>query len=181
MASATDRPMDQATPRWVGVVSGAVFLAVLFLLVGPRPAGVAGAVDVSLLPWLNALLNAATALLLLAAFVAIKVRRVQLHKWLMTTALGASATFLVSYVVYHWFSAGPTHYEGPFRGLYLVVLLSHVVLATIILPAALTTWYRGWTGRVTAHRSIAPWTFGLWLYVAVTGVLITVLAHRWPG
>jgi putative membrane protein len=176
-----DHASERATPRWVGVLSGAVFLAVLFLLTGPRPAGVAGSVDVSFLPWLNAALNATTATLLLAAFAAIKAKRVQLHKTLMTTALGASATFLVSYVVYHWFSAGPTHYEGPFRAGYLVVLISHVVLATIILPAALTTWYRGWTGRVAAHRSIAPWTFGLWLYVAVTGVLITVLAHRWPG
>lgn len=176
-----DHASEQSTPRWVGVISGTVFLVVAFLLTGPRPAGVAGSVDVSFLPWLNAALNGSTFVLLIAAFAAIKQRRIQLHQRLMTTALGASALFLVSYVVYHWFSAGPTHYEGPFRAGYLAMLLSHVVLATVILPAALTTWYRGWTGRIVAHRAIAPWTFGLWLYVAATGVLITVLVHQWPG
>jgi putative membrane protein len=174
--------MEQAatehTPRWVAALSGAVFVVVAYLLLGPRPEGVAGAVDVSVLPWVNAGLNATTAALLVAGWLAIRARRVELHRALMTTALGASAVFLVSYVVYHWFSAGPTRYEGPFRGLYLVVLLSHVVLATVILPAALTTWYRGWTGRVSAHRRVAPTTLALWLYVAVTGVAITVLAHR---
>jgi len=169
------------TPRWVPAVSGAIFLVILFLLAGPRPAGVAGAVDVSFLPWLNAALNATTAGLLVAALIAVRAHKIRLHKTLMTTALGASTLFLVSYVTYHWFSAGPTRYEGPFRAGDLAMLISHIVLATVILPAALTTWYRGWTGRVAAHRRVAPRTFWLWLYVAVTGVLITVLAHRWPG
>ncbi|MEQ1570581.1 MAG: DUF420 domain-containing protein [Myxococcota bacterium] len=175
-APADDRSAEPP-PRWVFALSGVVFVVVAFLLVGPRPEGVAGAVDVSVLPWVNASINALTAGMLVAAFVAIKTGHVAVHRALMTTCLGASALFLVSYVVYHWFSAGPTRYEGPFRAGYLVMLATHVVLATVILPAALTTWYRGYTGRLIAHRKSGPWTLALWLYVAVTGVAITVLAH----
>jgi putative membrane protein len=167
----------QTVPTWVTVLSITVFAVVVFLLVGPRPAGVAGSIDVSALPWVNAGINTVTAGLLLAGFAAIRAKRVQLHRWLMTSALLASATFLVSYVTYHWFSVGPTRYTGSFRALYLGILLSHVVLATVILPLALTTWYRGWTGRVVDHRRVAPRTLALWLYVALTGVLITVMAH----
>lgn len=169
--------VDQGTPRWVSVLSAVVFAAVAFLLLGPRPARTEPPFDVSWLPWLNAGINTVTTGLLIAGYAAIRAKRVALHRWIMTSALGASALFLVSYVVYHWFSAGPTRYEGPFRGVYLAMLLSHVVLAAVILPLALTTWFRGWTGRIRAHRAGAPRTLVLWLYVTITGVLITVLAH----
>lgn len=165
-------------PRWVVAVSAAVCLVVAGLILGPRPEGVAGAVDVSALPWVNAGINSVTTGLLVAGFVAIRRRRVALHRALMTSALACSALFLLSYVVYHWFSAGPTRYEGPARGLYLVVLATHVVLAASILPAALTTWVRGFTGQIGAHRRIAPLTLAVWLYVSVSGVLITVMAHE---
>lgn len=167
------------TPRWVMVLSAVVCFAVAFLLLGPRPEGVAGAVDVSVLPWLNAAINTVTTGLLVAGFVAIRAGRVALHKQLMTAALSASALFLVSYVIYHWFAAGPTRYEGPFRAGYLLMLASHVILAALILPAALTTWWRGYSARITAHRKVAPATLAVWLYVTVTGVLITLLAHGW--
>jgi putative membrane protein len=166
-----------ATPRWIVVLSTVICLVVAFLILGPRPDGVAGAIDVGMLPWVNASLNAITTVLLLAGYVAVRARRIPLHRALMSTALGCSALFLCSYVVYHWFSAGPTRYEGSLRGLYLVILLTHVVLASIILPAALTTWYRGFTGRIVQHRRIAPITLGIWLYVSITGVVITWMAH----
>lgn len=165
---------EERIPRWVTALSVTVFLVVAVLLGRPPRAG---GPDVSLLPWLNAGINAVTAVLLVAGWLAIRARRVTLHRWLMTSCLGASAAFLVSYVTYHWLSPGPAHYEGPLRWLYLAILASHVVLAAVILPLALTTWYRGWTGRLVAHRRTAPRTLVLWLYVAITGVLITVLAH----
>jgi putative membrane protein len=168
-------------PRWIVVLSATVCAIIAFLILGPRPEGAAGAVDVSLLPWVNAAINSLTMVLLLAGFVAIRMKRVTLHRRLMTTALAASAAFLVTYVIYHWFSAGPTRYEGPFRLGYLIMLLTHVVLAALILPAALTTWWRGFSGQVTGHRRIAPTTLAVWLYVTVTGVLITVLAHGCAG
>jgi putative membrane protein len=164
-------------PRWVLAVSAVVCVVVGALILGPRPDGVAGALDVSALPWVNAGINTVTTALLIAGFVAIRLRRVALHRALMTSALGFSALFLVSYVVYHWFSAGPTRYEGPGRALYLVMLGTHVVLAAVILPAALTTWLRGFGGQIAAHRRIAPATLGAWLYVSITGVLITWMAH----
>ena len=166
-----------ATPRWIVVLSGAICLVVAFLILGPRPEGVAGAVDVSMLPWVTATLNAITTVLLLSGYAAIRSRRVPLHRTFMTSALGCSALFLCSYVIYHWFSAGPTRYEGPLRAVYLVVLLTHVVLAAVILPAALTTWFRGFTGRIAQHRRIAPATLAVWLYVSISGVIITVMAH----
>lgn len=164
-------------PRWVGAVSALVCVVVAALILGPRPEGVAGAIDVSALPWVNAGINALTTVLLVAGFVAIRLRRIALHRALMTSALACSALFLVSYVVYHWFSVGPTRYEGPGRALYLVMLLTHVVLAAAILPAALTTWLRGFSGQVAPHKRIAPATLAVWLYVSITGVLITWMAH----
>lgn len=168
----------EAAPRWVHALGIVVCLVVAGLLLGPRPEGVAGAVDVSVLPWVNAAINSVTTLVLLSGFAAIKLGYVKVHRALMTTALGCSALFLASYVTYHWFSAGPTRYEGPGRAGYLVMLATHVVLAAGILPAALTTWLRGYAGQVSAHRRIAPTTLAVWLYVAVTGVAITLMAHR---
>lgn len=169
------------TPRWVIALSATVCALVAFLLLGPRPEGVAGAIDVSLLPWVNAVINTCTTLLLLAGFAAIRAKKILLHRQLMTSALGCSAVFLVSYVIYHWFSAGPAHYGGPFRAGYLAMLASHVVLAALILPAALTTWWRGHSSQIAGHRKIAPTTLAVWLYVTSTGVLITLLAHGAQG
>lgn len=174
LAGTHDSPTRQ---RVIWGLSLAVCGLVAFLMLGPRPDGVAGAVDVSALPLVNAALNSVTAVLLVAGFVAVRTGRIALHKGLMLGAFGTSALFLLSYVVYHWFSVGPARYEGPFRGAYLLMLLTHVVLAAVILPLALTTLVRGWTGAVAAHRPLARVTLPLWLYVAVTGVLIVWLTH----
>lgn len=175
--SVTDR-QEVVRQRVIYALSAVVCAIVAFLLLGPRPAGVAGAIDVSALPWVNAALNSLTFLVLLAGLAAIKAGRIELHKRLMTSALGISVVFLASYVTYHWFSEGPVRYEGPLRGVYLFVLITHVVLAAAILPMALTTWVRGWTGAVQGHKRVAPVTLATWLYVAFTGVLIVVMAHR---
>ena len=175
MASAAAR--TEIWQRAVYAVSLVVCGLVAVLMLAPRPDALAGRVDVSALPWVNAGLNAITATLLVSGFVAIRLRRIALHRRLMTAALGTSTLFLLSYVTYHTLSAGPTKYTGSWRGLYLFVLLTHVVLAAGILPAALTTWVRGWTGAVADHRRIAPATLAVWLYVSVTGVLITWMAH----
>ncbi len=175
MSSTTLDPTTRQ--RLIYAVSGVVCVVVAFLLLGPRPEGVAGSVDVSMLPWVNAGINSVTTVVLLAGFAAIRAKRVALHRALMTTALGLSVVFLVVYVTYHWFSAGPVRYEGDFRGFYLFVLATHVLLAIAVLPLALTTWARGWFGAIADHRRIAPATFGVWLYVTVTGVLIVTMAH----
>lgn len=172
--------LDPARERWtqrvIGVVSVVVFLVVALLLGRRAPEG-AASVDVSMLPWVNAAINSLTTVVLVAGFAAIRSGRVGLHRVLMTSAMGLSAVFLAVYITYHWFSPGPAEYHGSFRTAYLAVLASHVVLATVILPLALTTWARGWIGAVDKHRRIAPWTLGLWLYVTVTGVMIVGMAH----
>src|SRR5262245_59811183 len=141
-----------ADRRTVTLLSIALLAVIAFLLLGPRPAGVAGAIDVSALPWVNATINSVTTVVLLCAYAAIRAKRVRLHRALMLTAFALSALFLVVYVTYHWFSVGPTRYEGDYRAVYLLILLTHVSLATIILPLALTTLSRGLRGEISRHR-----------------------------
>lgn len=170
-----------STPdRWrrpILAVSALLCAAVAFLMVGPRPDGVVGWVDVSGLPAVNASLNAVTSLLLVAGFAAVRAGRRRVHRALMLTAFTSSAGFLCSYVVYHWFSAGPTRYVGDWRGPYLFVLFTHIVLAAAILPLALTTLARALSGDFARHRRLARPTLAVWLYVSVTGVLIFWMTH----
>ncbi len=154
------------------LVSAALVGAVLFLIYGPRPEGLVGQIDVSALPTVNASLNALTTLLLVLGFALVKAKRLVAHRRVMLGAFATSTAFLLCYVVYHWFKAGPKPYVGDFRGLYLGVLLTHIVLAAIILPLALLTLYRGWTNSLEKHRRLARVTLPLWLYVSVTGVVI---------
>jgi len=166
---AEDRPRALLV---IYVVSAVLVGAVVFLIYGPRPEGLMGQIDVSALPTVNASLNALTTLLLVLGFALVKARRLVAHRRVMLAAFATSTAFLLCYVVYHWFKAGPKPYVGDLRGLYLSILLSHVVLAAIILPLALLTLYRGWTDSVEKHRRLARVTLPLWLYVSVTGVVI---------
>ena len=171
MATGTAPETDRGQ-QVIYVVSAVLCGVVGFLILGPRPDWAVGRIDVSGLPAVNATLNGITGLLLLAGFGAIKAQRIELHKRLMLSAFGSSTAFLSTYVVYHWFSAGPKLYEGGYRGLYLFILLTHIVLAAGILPFALNTLWRGWTGRIVEHKRIAPGTLATWLYVSATGVAI---------
>lgn len=168
----TTAPRDGFWLRIIYIVSALVSAAVAFLILGPRPEGMRGALDVSLLPTVNASLNALTLVLLLIGLWLIKNKRIAQHRTAMLAAFGSSTGFLISYIIYHWFKAGPKAYVGDFRGLYLAILLSHIVLAAIIIPLALVTLYRGWTMNVDKHRKIARITMPIWLYVSVTGVVI---------
>ena len=158
--------------RIIYVVSVVVSAAVAFLILGPRPEGLAGSIDVSMLPLVNASLNSLTTLLLVLGFVLIRLRRIDLHKNVMLTAFGTSSLFLVSYVIYHWFKDGPKKYAGDYSEVYYFILISHIILAAIIIPLALITLYRGWQDQIGKHRKIASICFPIWLYVSVTGVLI---------
>ncbi|MBM4374651.1 MAG: DUF420 domain-containing protein [Deltaproteobacteria bacterium] len=162
--------------RIIYIVSALVCAAVAFLILGPRPSG-GGSLDVSALPLVNASLNGLTTLLLVAALVLIKQRRITAHRNVMLSAFGTSAAFLVTYVIYHWFKSGPKAYTGAFRGLYLGILASHIVLAAVILPLALVTLYRGWFDQRAKHRRLAKITLPLWLYVSVTGVAIYAMLY----
>lgn len=170
-------PKETFWLRLIGIVSTVVCLAVGFLLLGPRPESLSGKLDVSGLPFINSCLNGVTSIFLVWAVVAIKRGELRLHQRLMLSAFGTSALFLVTYIIYHWNKAGPKLYEGDWRTVYLAVLISHILLAVAILPMALTTLYRGWTMDRVRHRRLAKWTFPIWMYVSVTGVVIYIMAH----
>lgn len=129
------------------------------------------------LPRLNAILNSLVSIALIGGYLVIKrTKNRDLHKWIMLTAFMLSAMFLISYVIYHTvMPSTPYCEEGIMKLIYLTILLSHVVLAALILPLILYTIYFSTTGKIERHRKIARWTFPLWLYVSVTGVAVYVL------
>lgn len=163
--------------RIIYIVSAVICAAVAFLILGPRPEATRGALDVSALPAVNASFNALTTALLLTGWYLVKKRRIAQHRVAMLAAFASSTAFLVSYVVYHTFKEAPRAYEGSMRGLYLFILLTHIVLAASILPLALITLYRGWSGQIARHRKIARVTLPLWLYVSATGVTIYAMLY----
>ncbi len=135
------------------------------------------------LPAVNATLNAASALLLSAGYLAIRGRRIALHRALMLTALAVSVLFLISYLYYHS-QVGATRFtgEGWVRPLYFTILLSHTVLAVAIVPLVIVTLYRALREDFARHRRIARWTLPIWFYVSVTGIAVYVmLYHLFPS
>lgn len=163
--------------RIIYIVSAIICGAVAFLILGPRPEGVEGALDVSGLPKVNALLNGLTTVLLVIAVVLVKKGRVQAHKKTMLAAFATSTAFLVTYVIYHTFQAGPAQYTGEFRGVYLFILITHIILAAAVVPLALVTLYRGWTMQVEKHKKIAKISFPIWLYVSITGIVVYAMLY----
>ncbi|MBT3180191.1 MAG: DUF420 domain-containing protein [Candidatus Marinimicrobia bacterium] len=169
---------DQFWSRIIYIVSVIISLAVAFLILGPRPEGTEGSLDVSMLPLFNASLNGIVTVLLIFGFILIKQKKIEQHRNVMLTAFGASALFLVSYVIYHWFKSGPKLYTGEFTTLYYSILISHIILAVVIIPLILFTLQRGWTSQIERHRKIARITFPIWLYVSITGVLIYLMLYK---
>ncbi len=131
------------------------------------------------LPAVNASLNALSGVLLLCGYTLIRLRRIELHRKLMIAAFTASSLFLISYVVYHA-QVGSVRFtrEGFVRPLYFTILITHVALAFTLVPLAIVTLSRGLAARYPQHRRIARWTFPIWLYVSVTGVLVYVLLYQ---
>jgi uncharacterized membrane protein YozB (DUF420 family)/cytochrome oxidase Cu insertion factor (SCO1/SenC/PrrC family) len=140
------------------------------------------AIMVSPLPTLNAALNGTSALLLVAGFAAIRLRKVAVHKALMLAALAVSAVFLASYLYYHLAvcHGEPTRFlgGGTARVVYFAILLSHTLLAAAAAPLALFTAYQGLRNRLERHVRIARWTLPIWLYVSLTGVVVYWMLYR---
>ena len=131
------------------------------------------------LPALNASLNATSGVLLLIGYTLIRARRIAAHRAVMIAAFAASVLFLVCYVVYHaQVGSVPFPRYGFVRPLYFTILITHVLLAFTVPPLAIVTLTRGLKGRYPQHRAIARWTFPIWLYVSVTGVLVYVLLYQ---
>ena len=135
--------------------------------------------DVTDLPAVNATLNGISAALLAAGFVFIRRRRIDAHRRCMLAAFGTSSLFLASYLVYHYHVGSvPFTGQGPIRAVYFSILISHIVLAAVILPLALVTLQRALRGRFARHAAIARWTLPIWLYVSVTGIAVYWMLYR---
>lgn len=132
--------------------------------------------DLHILPFINAIINGLTSIVLVAGFLAIKNKNISLHRRLMTSAIALSVLFLVSYVLYHA-SAPSTPYggEGILRTIYFTILISHILLAIVIVPLVLITFVRALSEKFDKHRRIAKITLPLWLYVTVTGVIVYLM------
>ena len=132
-------------------------------------------------PALNAFLNGTSAILIGAGLYFIKSRRTQAHKRMMLSAFVTSCLFLISYLYYHLvLRAGVTHFrgEGISRPIYFTILVSHTILAIVVVPFILVTLARALKGRFARHKAIAPYTFAIWMYVSVTGVVIYLMLYK---
>ena len=138
---------------------------------------------ISILPHVNATLNATAAVFIVAGYGFIRQKRVALHRTCMLIACGASVLFLVSYLTYHYFH-GVTHFTGEawVRVFYFTLLWTHTALAVLVVPLVSITLWRAVRGDFERHRRIARWTFPIWLYVSVTGVVVYwMLYHVFPS
>lgn len=144
------------------------------------------------LPLVNAILNSTTTVLLIAALVSIKKKQINIHKILMSVALVLGSIFLLSYVLYHasfpsvvfgdldhngHLSANELQQVGSLRAVYLVVLLSHIGLSIVVVPFVLFSFYYSLSGQIDRHKKVVKFSYPIWLYVSITGVLVYYLIH----
>jgi putative membrane protein len=164
---------DKIVSRIIIGVTIAIPVAVTTLHFLPKPDNVPDIIKHC--PLLNAILNGTCTVLLICSYIAIRNKRVAIHKKLNVTAFTLSALFLLSYVAYHSFGKETRYPDGPMRPVYLFILFSHIILAAVVLPMVLLSFYRGLTNQVARHRKLARWTLPIWLYVTTTGVVVYLM------
>lgn len=181
---------DKLIFRIIAAVSVFVFLVVVLLnrKVFPVPATVPPFIH--FLPKLNAILNGTCGVLLVISLYFIRRGNVTVHKRINITAFCLSSLFLVSYITFHWIapetifgdlngdhklSGQELAIAGNLRTIYLVILISHIILAAVVLPLILMSFYRGLQMQVEKHKKLVRWTFPIWFYVTVTGVIVYLL------
>ncbi|MEO5572841.1 MAG: DUF420 domain-containing protein [Bacteroidia bacterium] len=160
--------------RIILAISIFVFLIVLILSLLPKSDHIP--FFVPFLPKINAFLNGTCSVLLITSLYFIKQKRIDIHKKLNITTFILSSVFLVSYITFHSFGV-ETKFppDNPIRPVYLFILLTHIFLAAIVLPLVLISFYFGLTMQVKKHRKITRWSFPIWLYVTVTGVIVYLM------
>ncbi|PVW17452.1 DUF420 domain-containing protein [Marixanthomonas spongiae] len=159
---------------WIWILSVAIplMVAILFSVKIPIP----GVERLGFLPPIYATINAITAILLVLAVIQIKKGNKKNHELIMKTCIGLSALFLVMYVIYHMTShSTPYGGEGVVKYVYFFILITHIVLSITVIPFVLITFVRALTGQFEKHKKIARITFPIWLYVAVSGVVVYVM------
>lgn len=180
----------------LNIAAWVVSAVVLALVVAMRKISLNLGVDFTFLPPLYSTLNALTAVFLLLALYQIKQKNIVNHQRLMNVAVILSALFLLCYVLYHITTPetkfGDVNHDGivddaelaglgSMRTIYLILLISHIVLAAVILPFILFTYIRAYTNQIVKHRKMAKWVFPLWLYVAVTGPVLYLMLKPYYG
>jgi putative membrane protein len=162
---------DKAAKRIIWILSLVVFLVVVSLKYIHVEANLG--FDPHLFASINAFINGSVAILLASALFAVKQKNYSFHKRLMLLAMILSSLFLISYIAHHVLT-GDTAYpkDAPMRSFYLIILITHIILAAVILPFILFTTYRGLTADFQAHKKIARITWPIWFYVAVSGVIV---------
>jgi len=170
--SKTTKPIEKKFKLWINIVSIAVPVVVA-LLFGVRIPNVE---PLTFLPPIYASINGITAILLLGALWAIKNKKIPLHENLMTTAVACSLLFLLMYVAYHM-TSDPTPYggEGIIKYIYYFTLVSHIVLSVVVIPLVLHSYVRAYLGDFIAHKKIVKYAYPVWLYVAITGVVVYLM------
>ncbi|MGY6559543.1 MAG: DUF420 domain-containing protein [Nitritalea sp.] len=170
------RTGNESTIRlWITIISIAVPVVVAILLFMPTKLDVAS--DwVYFLPHLNAVINSAATVALIAGLVFIKQNNISMHRTAMSTAFGLGAIFLVSYVIYHA-SAESTSFggEGTIRTIYFFILISHIILAAVALFPILFAYYYGYTDQRAKHKKVVRFAYPIWLYVTVSGVVVYLM------
>ena len=161
-----------------GVVSAVALVFLVWLIYFQEGSAAGGAP--SILPAVNATLNSISAILIVLGIRAIRQKRELVHRNLMIGAFLSSTLFLVCYVIYHSMH-GDTKFlgEGWIRPVYFFILISHIALSAVMLPLILSSMFFGLTNRRRSHRRVAKWTYPVWLYVSVTGVLIFFLLRAY--
>lgn len=166
---------DKAALRFIFGLSVIVLLIVVVLKMNIQqsteiPAGL------QFLPLMNAIINGTCSVLLVTSFIMIRRKNVKAHKALNITAFVLSVIFLLSYVLFHFFVPDTTFpKDNPSRPFYLFILLTHILLAGLAMPLVLFSFYRGLTRQTEKHKKISRWTFPIWLYVTVTGVIVYIM------
>ena len=155
---------------WVNIISIAIPVVVA-LLFGIKLPNIE---PLTFLPPIYASINAITSILLISALIAIKNKKMKLHRSLMQTAIFCSVIFLLMYVAYHITSV-PTKYEGEMVITYGVILISHIILSIVVIPLVLHSYIRAYLGDYQVHKKIVRYAYPVWLYVAVTGVIVYIM------
>lgn len=137
-------------------------------------------VDFSFLPPIYATINGLTAVLLIAALIAIKKKNMNLHRMLMRISLAFSLAFLVCYVAYH-ITSNTTDYLGDYGMIYYPLLLAHILLSVVVIPLVLFTYLWAWTGDFKRHKKWTRFSFPIWLFVAVSGVVVYLMIAPYYG
>jgi putative membrane protein len=157
---------------WAYIISAVVLL----LVAGMRRIHIDSSIDFSFLPAIYSFTNLGVAFFLILGLNAIRQKKIERHRKMVTTALVLSACFLLMYVLYH-ITTPETKYcgVGNVRVFYFILLISHIFLAAVSFPFILFTWIRGFTYQVEKHKKLSRWVFWVWLYVSITGPIVYLM------